>query len=361
MKKKPDIVKILKKEESSGKLKVIKDEKKKSNHLITNFLKNGNKVINDSNESNLDKNYSINFQETLKILINLISDPVVIVDKHGKFLEISDRVEELTGEKRENLLGKNFMKTNFLTTKSKAILIKNFTKRMIGEYVGKYDIEAISKNKEIIYLEVNGIKIDYNGKPADLVIFHDISVQKKTEEALKTSEEKWRLLIKNIPDIIVTITPEGKIMSINHTIPGITVEETIGTSVYNFISPEHRDLLRESLKKIIKTGELVTYQTLGTGPKGPNAAWYETIVVPAEYDKQNNSIILISRDITERKEAEQKINEKIQELEKFQNITIDRELKMIDLKIEVNKLCEKYGEEKRYTLEEDKLNGEIKI
>ncbi len=361
MRDKPEIVRILKREESSGKLKENNHEIKSHKCLFNHLSNNETKADEDNGGKNINSKYLIDAKRTLQVLINLIPDPVVVVDKKGRFLEISDRVEELTGVRREQLLGTNFMKTKFITAKSKAILIKNFAKRMFGEKVGKYEIEAISKNGEILSLEVNGIKIDYSGKPADLVMFHDISTQKKTEEALRTSEEKWRLLVENIPDIVLAVAHDGNILSINHTVPGITVEQTIGTSVYDYIAPEHCEALKKSLKHVFQTGEFTTYEVLGTGPKGLNTAWYETLVVPAKYEKQITSVILISRDITERKDAEQKIKEKIDELEKFQNVTVDRELKMVGLKKEINELCEKYGEKPRYSLEEDKIEKELNV
>ena len=47
----------------------------------------------------------------------------------AKILEITDKVEELTGFQKKELLGKNFLKTNIVTAKSKAILIKNLIKK----------------------------------------------------------------------------------------------------------------------------------------------------------------------------------------------------------------------------------------
>ena len=46
-----------------------------------------------------------------KTILKLIADPVVIVDGKGVFLELNDAVEERTGYKREELIGKNFLRT----------------------------------------------------------------------------------------------------------------------------------------------------------------------------------------------------------------------------------------------------------
>jgi PAS domain S-box-containing protein len=351
---KPEIVKILRREESSGKLR------KNNPKIRTRISMDNNETNNkkDTNQSNNSK-YLINAKTTLGILINLISDPAVVIDKKGRFLEISNRVEDLTGVKREELIGTNFMKTDFITAKSKAILIKNLAKRMLGEKVEKYEIEAISKDDEKVSLEVNGIKIDYDGKPADLVIFHDISAQKKTEKELKDSKEQWFHLLENIPDIIMTIDQDGKILTINHAIEGLKKEEVIGKNLKEYESPEYQNIREESLKKVFKTGKSQTYEIIGVDKQGQYNSWYETRIIPITYEDQNKKAIMISRDITTRKKTEKNLKEKIDELEKFQNVTIDRELKMIELKREINELCQKYGEKPRYILEEDEIEKEI--
>jgi PAS domain S-box-containing protein len=60
----------------------------------------------------------------------------------------------------------------------------------------------------------------------------------------------------------------------------------------------------------------------------------------------------LALDITERKEAEMVLRQKIEELEQFNDLTVDRELKMIELKKEVNKLLRQAGNEEKYKIVE---------
>jgi len=121
-------------------------------------------------------------------LVNLIADPVVIIDHKGQILEINDKVVELTGFSKEELLGKNFLQTDLLTMKSKAIAMKSLMKRMMGIDVKPYEIEANKKSGETVYLEISAQKIEYKGKSADLVVFRDITEQKKIQKRLLRSE-----------------------------------------------------------------------------------------------------------------------------------------------------------------------------
>ena len=58
----------------------------------------------------------------------------------------------------------------------------------------------------------------------------------------------------------------------------------------------------------------------------------------------------VLRDITERKHAEEELEEKMNELIRFQNLTVDRELAMIELKKEINELLINSGRKEKYRI-----------
>jgi len=130
-------------------------------------------------------------------LFNLMVDPVAIVDKKGKILEVTQRVEEITGFKREELVGKNFLETKIATTKSKAIMIKNLAKRMMGMHMAPYGVEIFTKDGKKLPYEINAAKIEYKDKAADLVVFRDVSERRKMEEKLRVVGNLTRHDVRN--------------------------------------------------------------------------------------------------------------------------------------------------------------------
>lgn len=141
-------------------------------------------------------------------------------------------------------------------------------------------------------------------------------------KALQASEANWRSLTENAPDIIITADREGTILFVNHTIPGLAPEEVVGTSVYDYVSPEHQDTLKTNFERAFRTGEGATYELAGAGPHGATA-WYRSRVDPIKRDGKIVGVTVITRDITEDKEAEEALRTSKQRFQEIIDNTWD--------------------------------------
>jgi PAS domain S-box-containing protein len=142
---------------------------------------------------------------------------------------------------------------------------------------------------------------------------HHVTKLMKKDSALRLSDQKWYSLLKNTPDIIMIVDPEGTIHFINHTVIGITIQETIGKKVYDYISPKHHNIMRKDLKRVFQTGRSVSHEISGVGHHG-DSSWYQAELGPI---KQNGRIIaasIVTRDITEHKKLEQTLQQKTEHL-----------------------------------------------
>ncbi len=135
-------------------------------------------------------------KQHFQTLFNAMVDPVSIVDSKGVFVEVTDGVEEITGFKKEELLGRNFLQTGIVTPESKAIMAENLTKRIKGIDVVPYEVEVLTKNGRKLPYEVNAAQITYMGKPADMVVFRDITERKRAEETLKKAHDELEIRVK---------------------------------------------------------------------------------------------------------------------------------------------------------------------
>ena len=144
---------------------------------------------------------------------------------------------------------------------------------------------------------------EFDGETALITGFYDVTARREAEEALRESEERWRSLSENAPDIIVTVDREGTILATNRTVPGFSVEEVVGSTVYDYIAEEHHDRVRRALRDTFEGGAGDRIEVLGTGPSGA-IAWYDVRLGPFMRDGRVATATWIATDVTERKRTQ---------------------------------------------------------
>ena len=134
-------------------------------------------------------------------------------------------------------------------------------------------------------------------------VAQDITERKRSEEELRRSEAKWSSVVGHAPVFIALVDQADTLQFLNRAAPGMTVQEALGKSVYDFLQPEYATIARESIARVRRTGGTAFYESVGAGPSG-RLSWYETHASPVRVDGEVVGVALISSDITERKRAE---------------------------------------------------------
>jgi PAS domain S-box-containing protein len=168
--------------------------------------------------------------------------------------------------------------------------------------------EGVRKDGEPVWLMLTTKLLkNSQGETVGMIgVGKDLTERKKAEEALRKSEEKWRSLAENAPNVIVIVDRVGTIQFINRTVVNARPEEIVGRSVYDFIDPEHHNVVKKTIEQVFQTGEGSRYGISGVGPKG-SVAWYETHAGPIKHDGQTVAVTLITTDLTERRKVEQQL------------------------------------------------------
>jgi PAS domain S-box-containing protein len=187
------------------------------------------------------------------------------------------------------------------------------------EPVFKYEHEAQSASAELRWINwtFRGI---FNGQGQMVEIqsvARDVTDRKRAEIGLKKSEERYLNLIKAIPDGVVAYNPEGKATYVNDgfiDLYGWSHEEVLGRPLNGFVPPEEEQKTLEAWQKTF-TGEKVLLETKRVTKDGRPLDIQLRTAILLDRDGLVSESIVIHRDITERKKAQEVLQRAHDQLE----------------------------------------------
>jgi len=161
-----------------------------------------------------------------------------------------------------------------------------------------------------------------DGVSGAAVTFLDVTERKRIEEALRSSEERFRTLLQHSPDYILMVDRDARIVYINRIAPGYDPDDVIGRTCYEFVGEEmHRARLEEAHERAFATGEAVRLEFGAT-----NGRWYATQFVPiGDAQGPAGRALLIASDVTDRVQAEEErrcLDRRIQETQKVEGLAV---------------------------------------
>jgi PAS domain S-box-containing protein len=193
---------------------------------------------------------------------------------------------------------------------------------------------------------------------------HEIEKRKTYEKELKESEAKYRLLIENQTDLVVKVDNEGRLLFVSPSYCskfGKNETELLGQKFMPLVHEDDQNSTTEAMKAIYSPPYKTYIEQRAKTPEGwVWLAWNDTAIT----DKTGNvlEIVGVGRDITDRKKAEEdlrkmkdrlqdeveektkELNERIAELERFRDATIEREFRIKELRDELEQLKRNHNE-----------------
>src|SRR5829696_8627100 len=187
------------------------------------------------------------------------------------------------------------------------------------------ELPALTKSGEEIYVELSlspiGLVDDTNrDRRFVLAIVRDVTEGKRAEEALRHNEERFRLLVEGVKDYaIFMLDPKGKVASWNEgaqSIKGYRQQEILGRH-FSVFYPEE-DLERSKPERALEIAqEKGTYEEEGWRVRKDGSTFWASVLITALWDEAGDlrGFAKVTRDITERKQAEEEIRQLNKDLE----------------------------------------------
>jgi PAS domain S-box-containing protein len=269
-------------------------------------------------------------EEIYTRLVNAIPDLIVRTDLKGKILFINDYALQISGYRRDELEGHNAI---MLISPEDREKVLQYAARMMKHRIGPQEYQLILKNGRKRFFEVNSDALrNEDGTAFGIVhVCRDMTERKRAEEAIRQNEKQYRLLTERMTDIVwiadmnlqtVYVTPSIQ------SILGFTQEERMLQTLDQQLTPDSLSCSLEAMARELaleKQGqgspERKITLVLEYYHKDGSTRWMETTTSPLRNDQGVlTGVHGVSRDITERKRAEEKLRESE---EFFREITLN--------------------------------------
>ena len=194
---------------------------------------------------------------------------------------------------------------------------KNIRRKLSGEKFCGTEYTALRKDGSTFPVIIYSSPIIHKNRPAGLRgIVIDITERKKTERALRESEEKYRNLFDNARDVIFTGDLKGNITNVNKAAEeyGFKKDEIVGKNQLEFVPKKHWPRMLKAVEKTVR-GEPDEGEVEIITPNGKTIMEFRGN--PIRRGKKVVGFQVILRDITERKKMEEKLRQYSEHLEEL--------------------------------------------
>ncbi|MCU0850242.1 MAG: PAS domain-containing protein [Candidatus Thermoplasmatota archaeon] len=276
---------------------------------------------------------------------------ITMTDEHERIISWNRYAELLLGMNKEDLLLKP-VRDLYPEAEWKKIRSQHIRQKGMQHHL---ETKILKKNNEQLDVDISlsVLKNHEDRVVGSIGVMKDISARKRIEKILEESEKKFKLLYEKAPVPYHTLSPEGSITDVNEKwcqAFGYTKDEVCGKSIFDFISEKEKTSAQKSFAQKISEGKSYTggrereYLT----KNGEKKLFVAHDFFLFDETGKVLSVYTTMEDITENKQIEQALKVKVNELERYKTITVNREMKMMELKNEINELYIKQNQKPKY-------------
>jgi len=269
---------------------------------------------------------------------------IYVVDTQGRFLRINRQAAKILGHTRDEIIGK--ARADILP-KDEAEAHEEHD-RLVAASCQAHIFEETHRQPggARTYLSAKFPLRNEQGEVYAICgLSTDITDRKQIEGALRESEEIFDKFMENSPIYIFFKNENIQAVRLSHnfeTMLGRPIQELLGKSMDELFPSElARSMVQDDLR-ILNSGKKITIE------EELHGRCYSTTKFPILIDGKPRYLAGYTIDITEQRRAEKAINSQLEELRRWHDATLGREVRILELKQEVNELLASQGKPPRY-------------
>lgn len=234
-----------------------------------------------------------------------------------KFLDVNDAAIRHYGYSRDEFL--NMTIKDIRPSEEINDLLRMVERSKVYNEYASGAFKHTKKDGEVILVEIQSNSIFFEGRKARLILSHDVTEKIKNEESLKLSEQRFKALVQGGSDMVVISDLEGNYQYISPTLEvilGIKPRDVMGKNAFNFVHEDDRQKVRDNYSKIATQHRVHISPFRFKNGEG-QWRWIESVVTNMMDDPAVGGIVTNSRDVTERInyiEAIQEQNSKLRDI-----------------------------------------------
>ncbi len=248
--------------------------------------------------------------------LNRMGDGVLLISPEGQLFYVNEAACRTLGYERSRLLSLKFYQIDW--SYSAATWMAHWQALRQGKSL-MFESVFWTQRRVAIPVEVRMSYLEFNGKEYNCAIFRDVSERKKAEEALRESEERFRAIFEQVAVGMAILTLDGNFFRINQKfcdLLGYSRREMLSCIFSDITYPEDLSKFLSVIQGISEGNQPSCLLESRYLCKDSRIVWaHVTISLVRKSSGENHYYIVVFEEISDRKQAEEKLKASLKEKE----------------------------------------------